>query len=86
MPFGIFISTEREEEIPTMESREFYRNRTNFGWALGPEKVWSCLSYCSVPAPSLALSPSHSLAPFPEPTVAAVWCCGCSCCPAQEGM
>lgn len=60
------FSTQREEEIPTMESREFYRNRTNFGWTLGPESDWSCWHYCSVPAPSLAPCPSHSIAPAPR--------------------
>lgn len=52
-----------------MDYRDFYRNRTKFGSALGPEEVWS---YCSVPVPYLALCPSHSIAQFPEPTVAAV--------------
>lgn len=27
--------------------REFYRNKTEIGWALGPEEAGSCLGYCA---------------------------------------
>lgn len=49
-----------------MESRKRERvlqeeNRNRPGPGLGSGKAWNCLGYCSVPASSLALGPSHSI-------------------------
>lgn len=54
-----------------MESREGERvlqeeNRNRPGPGLGSEKAWNCLGYCSVPASSLALGPSHGIAQLPK--------------------
>lgn len=54
-----------------MESRERERvlqeeNRNRPGPGRGSEKAWNCLGYCSVPASSLALSPSHGITQLPK--------------------
>lgn len=49
-----------------MESREFYRNKTEIGWALGPEKDWSRLGCYSMPTSSLALGSLYSISQLPR--------------------